>query len=482
MSAYRSLVLMVGVTVAASVSPSRADDAIRAKAQAAMWKAAAFYHDHVAIDGGYLWRYSADLGKREGEGKVTGRTAWVQPPGTPSVGLAFVRAYEATGDDVYLIYALHAAEALRQGQLRSGGWPARIDFDPDARRRIAYRVDEPRKDSRDVTSLDDDTTQAAVRFLIHLDRAANFKDERVHEMVRFALNGLLAGQYPNGAWPQAVDPRNVPDPQIHPVKKARFPDTWSRTYEGHQNYWYRYTLNDNLMHDMIDTLLLAAKVYNEPTYRHSALKTGDFLLLAQLPEPQPGWAQQYDFDMHPAWARKFEPPAVTAGEAQGIMLALMRLYRETRDRKWLDPIPRALAYYKTCMLPDGKLARFYELMTNKPLYFTRDYQLTYDDSDMPTHYAFKVANRLDAIEREYEKVKALPPDLLKPAGPSPPRLTDGLTRAAQQAIDSLDVRGAWVEDGRLKHHGGGDDTTRVIDSDTFVERLTDLADYLAATR
>ena len=31
----------------------------------------------------------------------------------------------------------------------------------------------------------------------------------------------------------------------------------------------------------------------------------------QMPDPQPGWAQQYDYDMRPMWARKFEPAAIT---------------------------------------------------------------------------------------------------------------------------------------------------------------------------
>ena len=52
-------------------------------------------------------------------------------------------------------------------------------------------------------------------------------------------------------------------------------------------------------------------------------------------------------------------------------------------------MPPALAYLKKSLLPDGRLARFYELKTNKPLYFTKTYELTYDDSDMPTHYSFK---------------------------------------------------------------------------------------------
>jgi hypothetical protein len=62
-------------------------------------RAVAFFRGRVAIHGGYLWRYSSDLSRREGEGKATDTMIWVQPPGTPAVGLAFVDTYELTYSD-----------------------------------------------------------------------------------------------------------------------------------------------------------------------------------------------------------------------------------------------------------------------------------------------------------------------------------------------------------------------------------------------
>src|SRR6185503_7811814 len=135
-----------------------------------------------STEGGYLWRYSADLAQREGEGKTGDTTVWVQPPGTPAVGEAYVRLYEATRDKLFLDAARAAAEALRKGQLRSGGWNANIEFDPAARKKEAYRIDPPGKNQKNNSSLDDDKTQSSLRFLIQLDRALGFKDEAVHEM------------------------------------------------------------------------------------------------------------------------------------------------------------------------------------------------------------------------------------------------------------------------------------------------------------
>jgi hypothetical protein len=116
---------------------------LRADAMAAARLAVSFLTDNVSTEGGYLWRYSSDLALREGEGVVTSQTAWVQPPGTPSVGEAFVKLYDATGDKQFLAAARLAAEALRRGQMRSGGWQAMIEFEPDRRKKWAYRIEPP---------------------------------------------------------------------------------------------------------------------------------------------------------------------------------------------------------------------------------------------------------------------------------------------------------------------------------------------------
>lgn len=447
---------------------------LRDDALSAATKVVAFYNQNVATEGGYLWRYSADLRLREGEGKVSGNTVWVQPPGTPAVGEAYVKLYEATGEQPFLDAARNVAEALRRGQLRSGGWTDHIDFDPADRQRTAYRIDPPGKKKKALSSLDDDKTQSSLRFLVQLDRVLAFKDEAVHEMTTFALDGLLRAQYRNGAFPQVWD--EVPRSDDYPVLSASYLKSWPRDYPGHENYWYRYTLNDNLIPDVMHALWLAEDVYGDGRYGAAATKAADFLLLAQLPEPQPAWAQQYDFEMHPAWARKFEPPAVTGGESQGVLRILLETYRRTGDRKYLAPVPRALTYLKKSLLADGRLARFYELESNRPLYFTKDYALTYDDTDVPTHYGFKVAGKLDDIEKEYEALNSSTPQD-KTTATKPRRASQALQRRVREVIDGLDERGAWVAHDKLryqKYEGP------IIDMAVAVKNLHILADYLAA--
>lgn len=458
-----------------------ADGDLPDRAAAAMRRAVDFYSQQVAAHGGYVYRYSADLAKREGEGKTGPDTVWVEPPGTPAVGLAYLDAYRHSGDAYLLDAARAAGECLIRGQLRSGAWTASIEFAPEARKRYAYRVDPPpQKRAFNWSTFDDDKSQAAIRFLCRLDQALEFQDARVHEAITVALDAVLKSQFPNGAWPQGF--QEFPDPARHPVLRASYPETWPRQHPG-GDYWVYYTFNDNAIGDTIDTLLLASEIYQQPRYRDAALRAGEFILLAQMPDPQPAWAQQYDFDMHPVWARKFEPPAISGGESQGILRTLLRLYVQTGDRKFLEPVPRAIEYFRRSTLADGQLARFYELQTNQPLYFTRQYELTYDDRDVPTHYAFKIGNGLDGLAQQYERISQLSDERLaelrRPAADKL-RVTPQLEAQVRQLVEALDERGAWVEAGRLRYHGEADDTRQVIDSSTFIKNLGTLSRYVGA--
>jgi hypothetical protein len=467
----------LGFAVGCCGSAHAADD-LAGDVHAAITKAVLFYSGEVARHGGYVYRYSADLTKSEGESRTGPDTVWVQPPGTPAVGMACLQAYERTGNEVCLRAAQAAAECLLQGQLQSGGWQDRIEFAPEDRAKLAYRTN-PRIHSRakNNSTFDDNKTQSALSFLIRFDRAVRFQHAAVHEAVGYALDAIVKAQRPNGGWPQVWT--GPADPREFPARPAAVPAEWPREFPG-GDYWHHYTLNDNALVDTLDVLWLAADVYRDERWRQAAIRGGEFLLAAQLPEPQPAWAQQYDRDMHPAWARKFEPPAVSGGESQGVIAALLRLYVETEDARFLQPIPRALDYLTRSQLPNGKLARFYELQTNRPLYFTRAYELTYDDNDLPTHYSFQVPSRVDRLRRDYERLAKLSADGLAKERArfresKAQRPKDEEVRAI---LARMDERGAWVEEGRLQEHGKNDGTTRIIDSRTFIRHLDILSRYV----
>ncbi len=425
-----------------------------AKARDTLLRATDAFHKQ-SKHGGYVWFFSADGQERWGESKVTPDQIWVQPPGTPAVGLAFLRAHAAVKEPRLLEAAREAGRALLHGQLKSGGWTYAVDFDPRGKLRGAYRSG---GGGRNTTTLDDDTTQCCLRFLAELDRALDFKDAAIHEGATAAVDSLLAAQFANGAFPQGYAGPAEP----RPVKPASLgPADW-RELPRVKEYWNHYTLNDNLAGRMVDTLLVLHRVYGRKELLAALEKFGDFLLLARLPEPQPAWAQQYDVEMRPAWARKFEPPAVTGGESQDVCEALMAIYEATKNPKLLEPIAPAIAYLRKSLLPDGRLARFYETHTNKPLWLTKAYEVVYDDGDLPTHYGFKVASRLDALEAELARVKAGAP---RPA----------TAVAVKRAIETLDKDGLWVEELSPKR---GLPAGRWVLSATFVRNVEALSAFL----
>ncbi|MCA9085755.1 MAG: pectic acid lyase [Planctomycetaceae bacterium] len=443
-----------------------------------MKQAAEFYHRKVATHGGYVYHYSLDLSQRWGEGEATKDQIWVQPPGTPTVGLAYLAAFDATKDRFYLDAATDCAKALVYGQVRSGGWTNCIDFNPRGERTSTYRNGRGR--GRNTSSLDDGQTASALLLLIRTDAALRFRDSEIHEAVLFGLDALLAVQYPNGAFPQVWDDDQNPTP---PIRKAEYPQYDWRTEGRIKNYWDMYTLNDNVPGYVLNALEAAAQVYEDDRFMDSIRRLGDFLILAQMPDPQPGWAQQYNYDMNPIWARKFEPPAVSGDETQEAIETLLKIHLLTGDLKYLAPVPRALKYLERSELPDGRLARYYELQTNRPLYMERSgdrYSLTYDDTNLPDHYGWKTEARITELQDKYEglleqaKIRASPPQVDDAASTVPSAEVERLLR-------DLDDQNRWVSEftgerlvGQLKLPVG----TKYLSSDVFSRNLTTLSRYL----
>jgi len=446
------------------------------QALAAMKKATSYFTREVACHGGYLWKYSADLKQREGEGKATPTQVWVQPPGTPAVGLACVRAFEATGERQFLDAALAAANALVFGQLWSGGWQYSIDFDDASLRRHAYRhLPQPKsKGVRGYSTLDDNTTQAALRHLMAVDQLV--KDAKIHEAVVYGLDALLKAQLPRGGWPQVF---GQPPPEQRHGPYVRIELDGSRTtLQRPTRYWHYYTFNDNTTNDCIAVLLDAHERYKEPKHLAAARQGGDFIVVSQLQPPQTGWAQQYTLELKPEWARKFEPPAVCSAVTARNIRTLVELHLATGDEKFLAPIPAALDWLERSKLPGDapRWARFYELGTNRPLYFVKDtYELTYRDDNLPTHYSFIGEYGVGKAARWYREVKAKGRDAVLAERRRTPTPADRRARAkalepeVRRIVDALDERGRWLSKGW-------------IECGVFIRNLDTLSSYLAAAR
>ena len=161
-------------------------------------------------------------------------------------------------------------------------------------------------------------------------------------------------------------------------------------------------------------------------------------------------------------------------ESRDILRTLMKLHRETGDHKFLEPVPRAIKYYQSVRLPEGQLARFYELKTNKPLYMTRRgkaYSLTYDDSNLPSHYGWKTDSRIDVLEKAYKAAHR---------GDATPIKTVE-QEDVRRIISAIDKQGRWISTfageplvGDQKFRPGD----RYISSAVLSENLELLSEYL----
>jgi hypothetical protein len=480
--------------------------------KAALVRATHFFQAHAAIHGGYVYRYSADFSLREAEGIPGPDTIWVQPPGTPAVGQAMLDAHLATGDVAALAAATQAARALARTQLVTGGWNYYGSLGGHPRDGQAYArnsdgtssnqrppaVENPgwhewklRKFGKTTfATLDDDVTQAATRFLLRMNAHLQGADAELAQASRDALATLLRIQYPAGGWSASFDSVSSQPPSVerYPVLSASYPAEWPRSWP--KDFTGCYVLNDNLHATALGTLLLAAELTDDAAARSAARLAGDFLLRAQMPDPQPAWAQQYDERMQPCWSRAFEPSSISGRESQSAMWALLKLSQATGDAKYLAPLPRAIAYLKSSLLPNGKLARFYELRSNKPLYFQRGkggkgFVLTYDSTNASSNYGWEWESELAELQAAYDALRAGKPPVYPPTEKdrwsSAPSTGDVAAILAAQS-----PYGAWAEergdaavmrgaDGKKVSPPGG-----VIYSLTFTQNVQALCAWLNA--
>ena len=457
------------------------------------------YMRSISVGGGYLWRYSTDFTEFAGEHEATASQVWIQFPGTPAMGNTFLKAYDITKNPKYFSAAQDVAMALVQGQLQSGGWDYRIEFDPEKRKEYYYHVEEDKypdvdpSDRENVSTYDDDNTQEALRFLMSfLERSKEKSDSSIIQIrgaLDYGLSKLVEAQYPIGAWPQRWDGQPH-DPTKFPVKAASLTADYPRE-QPDGSYYGHYTFNDESHGDILRTLVFARKFTRDDKYLEAEKRGADYLVLSQLPEPQPAWAQQYDAEMHPAWARAFEPPCVTAKESAGVIHMLVDMYLELGDEKYLEPIPRAIAWYDRSKLDNGKWARMYELNTNRPIYGDRDKKIHYTMEELSeerrTGYSWQGDYGVNDVIAYYEGVinagrekwmesnTVFTDDVNRIH-----QMPDDLEAAVKKAIESLDDQNRWIA--KLPPRRFNSEKEEWITSFVYIRNMNLLCDYLLANQ
>lgn len=393
---------------------------LRSQAAASLQEGVAFFHT-LNIRGGYGYNVSADLSLRWGEGPLGAEEIEVQPPGTPAVGQSFLRAFKATGDKRALAAAVDAAYALIAGQNKHGGWDHTIDF-ADL--------------SNETVSFDDNQTQSAISFLMKLDREVN--DPALSAATRRAVEMMLATQLGNGGWPHMYPERG--------------------------NYHDFATFNDGGINDCVRVMIEALDHYKgDEEIRKSLRRVARFLVISQQPPPQPGWAQQYNEFLQPAWARTFEPASLCPAVTIRNVGTLIDLFLCLGDETLLEPIPDALRWLREIRLENGKWARFVEIGTGKPLYYDRGRirvnSIAELHQERSTGYGYEtdLSPAIEAGAKRYEQALDLGREGLRKlenaelSAASAAKRLESLTRIVEGIIDEQEPSGAWItRDDRFK--------------------------------
>ena len=247
-----------------------------------------------------------------------------------------------------------------------------------------------------------------------------------------------------------------------------------------KDYRDHYTLNDDSHRDLVLVLLDAHRLTGRSEYLQAALRGGDFIVAAQLPEPQPAWAQQYNADFEPDWARIFEPPAVASRESIGAMRTRTDLYRYTGDDKWLAPLAPAMAWLERSALSKDRWARFYELRSNVPIYGDADgrihRQLERISDERIRGYAWQGSYGYATMARMWREIQDGTPRPGPPSARQRAQQAEKRRPKVEQIIAAQDDRGRWIVPGSVI--GAPPTPEGVLDMGVFAAHLRALAEYV----
>lgn len=410
---------------------------------AAMKRAATFMNEKVSHEGGFVWTYLPDFSRRWGEMEAYPTMIWIQPPGTPGMGDAFLEAYEVTGDDYYYGAASRAADALIRVQHPSGGWNYVADLAGeeslrkwyDTIGRNGWRLEEFQHYYGNAT-FDDQTTIAAARFMLRLYLAK--RDPKHKASLDKAIQFVLDAQYSSGGWPQ------------------RFPLMGGFSRNGNPDYTGFITFNDDVAVANVDFLIECLQTLGEERLREPILRAMNSFVITQQKSPQAGWAMQYTVDLEPAGARTYEPRALSTETTVQNIGQLIRFYYLTGDTNFLTRIPEAFAWLDAVRFDRddpsvrGTHPTFVEIGSNKPLFLHRSgsnvrngrYFVDYDSRNIIAHYSSSRTLDVDRLRERYQQAIATPP---KQATKESPLKQRGETRLSRSNRERDEVAGGAVD-------------------------------------
>lgn len=426
----------------AGTAPPPPATGTRAAALDAMKRAAKFMNETVSYRGGYVWQYLPDFSTVWGEMEAKRTMCWIQPPGTPTAGHAFLDAYHATGSEYFYQAAHRTARALIEAQHPAGGWNYIYDFAGERSLRQWYttigangwRLEEFQHYYGNAT-FDDAGTAVSSQFLLRM--YLEKRDPRFLVPVLKAIGFVLAAQFKggvaDGGWPQrwpvnpnAISSMPLPNPEQLPAGAQQGME------DG--DYTTMVTFNDDVAGENIKFLLMCVVGLGAThlvPYIHRAMEC---LRRLQQPGPQAGWGLQHlATDRNgrpagsPAGARSYEPRSLATHTTQTNVQQLFNYFRLTGDRKYLARVPEALAWLETCRLTPQQIAdnpllgggrthpTFIELGTNQGRFVHRygsniwngAYYFSSDHRATPSHYSAGRNINIAGMRATYEQLNAM---------------------------------------------------------------------------
>ncbi len=353
--------------------------------------------------------------------------------GTALLAGFYLDMYQIENNSIYLSVAEDAGDALIAVQDEING-----GFYYDGRRYEDGTGYQPHpKNYMRSAILDDNVMQSCLEFLLDLYNVTGAtKYKTAFEKGFECLNTM---EKPQGGW----------------IQRSNYPN----------NVYFSYvTLNDNTLQDVVLMLLRANEIFpNETKYLEAAKRGCQFLLDVQGNGGSPnqsGWAQQYDDNNQPAWARDFEPPGICSRVTVSAMTALLEMYLATNETKWIDPIPDAIAWLDNSTITweedsgnQSGWARLYELGTNIPIHgisFGRG---------RPPEYGYEVATAgsswkgdfgVTAFKERYSLFESLGKNITKFKEAEANISISSALSAAQTAMASQTLSGFWILEDKIR--------------------------------
>lgn len=418
-----------------------AGDKLRKRVRSALRQAVRFMDEEVSYRGGYVWAYLPDLSVSWGEMEAKRTMCWIQPPGTPSAGHAFLDAYHATGDELFYKAAERTARALVAAQHPAGGWNYIYDFAGEASLKHWYetigangwRLEEFQHYYGNAT-FDDAGTAVASQFLLRMyleKRDWRFRGP-LYKAIDFVTSAQFSSGIADGGWPQRYPPfpgsvssMPLPNPQQLP------PGATQGMEDG--DYTRQITFNDDVAGENIKFMLMCVVGLGETRLIEPVQRAMQCLRRLQQPGPQAGWALQHlteDRDGRPAGApagaRTYEPRSLATHTTQTNVLQLFHYFRLTGDRTFLARVPEAIAWLNSCKLTPEMIAdnpllagrthpTFIELGTNQPRFVHRygsniwngAYYFDHDHRATLSHYSAGRSVNIGSLQATYDQLASM---------------------------------------------------------------------------